>query len=94
MREQLEVLRAAAMAELGDGASAEQIEAVRVRVLGRGGELTDVMRRMREVPNEERPAIGQLVNQIKAKLKAESRLSRSACAQPSSRARSARRVST
>src|SRR5258708_22859323 len=65
MREQLEALRAAAMAELGDGASAEQIEAVRVRVLGRGGELTDVMRRMREVPNEERPAIGQLVNQIK-----------------------------
>lgn len=65
MREQLEALRAAAMAELGDGASAEQIEAVRVRVLGRGGELTDVMRRMREVRNEERPAIGQLVNQIK-----------------------------
>ena len=65
MREQLEALRAAAMAELGDSASAEQIEAVRVRVLGRGGELTDVMRRMREVPNEERPAIGQLVNQIK-----------------------------
>ena len=38
-------LEQAAMAELGDGASAEQIEAVRVRVLGRGGELTDVMRR-------------------------------------------------
>src|ERR1700720_854740 len=68
MREQLEALRAAAMAELGDGASAEQIEAVRVRVLGRGGELTDVMRRMREVPNEERPAIGQLVNQIKREI--------------------------
>jgi phenylalanyl-tRNA synthetase alpha chain len=65
MREQLEALRAAAMAELGDGASAEQIEAVRVRVLGRGGELTDVMRHMREVAAEDRPAIGQLVNQIK-----------------------------
>jgi len=63
MREQLEALRAAAIAELGDSASAEQIEAVRVRVLGRGGELTDVMRRMREVAPEERPAIGQLVNQ-------------------------------
>jgi phenylalanyl-tRNA synthetase alpha chain len=65
MREQLEALRATAMAELDDGASAEQIEAVRVRVLGRGGELTDVMRRMREVAAEDRPAIGQLVNQIK-----------------------------
>jgi phenylalanyl-tRNA synthetase alpha chain len=68
MREQLEALRAAAMAELGDGARAEQIEAVRVRVLGRGGELTDVMRRMREVVAEERPAIGQLVNQIKREI--------------------------
>ena len=68
MREQLEALRAAAMAELGDGASAEQIEAVRVRVLGRGGELTEMMRRMREVAAEERPAIGQLVNQIKREI--------------------------
>ena len=68
MREQLEALRTAAIAELGDGATAEQIEAVRVRVLGRGGELTDVMRRMREVVPEERPAIGQLVNQIKREI--------------------------
>src|SRR3984893_12491728 len=68
MREQLEALRAAAMAELGDGASAEQIEAVRVRVLGRGGELTDVMRRMREVAAGDGPAIGQLVNQIKREI--------------------------
>jgi phenylalanyl-tRNA synthetase alpha chain len=65
MREQLENLRAAAMAELTDDADAAQIEAVRVRVLGRGGELTEIMRRMREVPAEERPAVGQLVNEIK-----------------------------
>lgn len=65
MREQLESLRAAAMAELTDDADAARIEAVRVRVLGRGGELTEIMRRMREVPAEERPAIGQLVNEIK-----------------------------
>ena len=50
MKEQLEALRAGAMARLGDDAGAEEIEAVRVRVLGRGGELTEVMRRMREVP--------------------------------------------
>ncbi len=70
MKEQLEALRAGAMARLGDDAGAEEIEAVRVRVLGRGGELTEVMRRMREVPAEERPALGQLVNQIKRELEA------------------------
>jgi phenylalanyl-tRNA synthetase alpha chain len=53
------------MGELSDSATDEQIEAVRVRVLGRSGELTEIMRGMRNVPNEERPAMGQLINQIK-----------------------------
>ena len=58
------------MAELTDDATDAQIDAVRVRVLGRSGELTEIMRRMREVPNEERRAIGQLVNEIKRQLEA------------------------
>jgi phenylalanyl-tRNA synthetase alpha chain len=68
MREQLEEIRNRALNELADGAGAEQIENVRVRVLGRAGELTEIMRRMREVPNEERPAIGRLVNEIKTQI--------------------------
>ena len=70
MKEQLEQIRARALAELAGGATAEQIENVRVRVLGRGGEITDIMRRMREVPEAERPAIGQLANQIKRDIEA------------------------
>ena len=54
----------------GDGASEAQIENVRVRVLGRAGELTEIMRRMREVPNAERPAMGRLVNEIKGAVEA------------------------
>ncbi len=65
MREKLEAIRLAALAELGDGAGPDQIETVRVRVLGRTGELTEIIRRIRELPAEERPLIGQLVNQIK-----------------------------
>src|ERR1700732_2338948 len=70
MRQQLEEIRSRALAELGDEASADQIEAVRVRVLGRSGELTEITRRMREVPNEEKPLIGRLVNEIKGELEA------------------------
>ncbi|MGH7905488.1 MAG: phenylalanine--tRNA ligase subunit alpha, partial [Candidatus Binataceae bacterium] len=70
MKEQLEEIRTRSIAELGDGANAAQIENVRVRVLGRGGELTEIMRRMREAPPAERPAIGHLVNQLKAELEA------------------------
>jgi phenylalanyl-tRNA synthetase alpha chain len=74
MKEQLEQIRTRALQELSDGATEEQIEAVRVRVLGRSGELTEIMRRMPEVPREERPAIGRLVNEIKNEL--EERLTR------------------
>ncbi|MGH7933623.1 MAG: phenylalanine--tRNA ligase subunit alpha [Candidatus Binataceae bacterium] len=68
MKEQLEEIRARALQELADGATEEQIENVRVRVLGRSGDLTEIMRRMREVPNTERPAIGRLVNEVKNEL--------------------------
>jgi phenylalanyl-tRNA synthetase alpha chain len=65
VREQLEEVKNRAMAELSDSATDDQIEAVRVRVLGRSGELTEIMRGMRNVPNDERPAMGQLINQLK-----------------------------
>ncbi|MGH7915832.1 MAG: phenylalanine--tRNA ligase subunit alpha [Candidatus Binataceae bacterium] len=68
MKEQLEEIRARALDQLADGATQEQIENVRVRVLGRAGELTEIMRRLRDVPNDERPAIGRLVNDIKREI--------------------------
>ena len=68
MKEQLEQIRTRALKELAEGASEEQIDTVRVRVLGRSGELTEIMRHMPEVPRQERPAIGRLVNEIKTEL--------------------------
>jgi phenylalanyl-tRNA synthetase alpha chain len=70
MKDQLEEIRTRALRELADDATEAAIENVRVRVLGRSGELTEIMRRMREVAPAERPAIGQLVNQIKGELEA------------------------
>ncbi|HUY18479.1 MAG TPA: phenylalanine--tRNA ligase subunit alpha [Candidatus Binataceae bacterium] len=70
MKDQLEEIRIRALRELADDATEAAIENVRVRVLGRSGELTEIMRRMREVAPAERPAIGQLVNQIKGELEA------------------------
>ncbi|MDB5107508.1 MAG: Phenylalanyl-tRNA synthetase alpha chain [Candidatus Binatus sp.] len=70
MREHVEEIRRRAIAELGEDGEETHIVAVRVRVLGRSGELTEIMRGMRAVPNEERPAIGQLINQIKREVEA------------------------
>ncbi len=68
MKDRLEDIRRRALAELGDDAGDEQIEGVRVRVLGRSGELTEIMRGLRDVPAPERPAMGQLVNRIKQEI--------------------------
>src|SRR5208282_1623623 len=68
MKEQLEEIRRRALAELADDATADAIEAVRVRILGRSGDLTEIMRGMRDVPQAERPLIGKLINDIKGEV--------------------------
>ena len=56
----------AALAE--DGAD---IEALRIKYLGKKGELTAVLRGMGKLSAEERPVIGQLANDIRAEIEAE-----------------------
>ncbi len=70
VRQSLEAIRAQALAELAESSGLDQIESVRVRVLGRSGELTELIRSMRELPEHERPAVGQLANQVKREIEA------------------------
>jgi phenylalanyl-tRNA synthetase alpha chain len=65
MREALQRIRAEALAALAQDPSEDAIEAARVRYLGRKGELTTVMREMRDVAPADRPAMGALLNEIK-----------------------------
>jgi phenylalanyl-tRNA synthetase alpha chain len=65
MREVLIELRTAALEALKRCREESDVEAVRVAYLGRKGELTTVVRGMRDVPPEERPEIGRLLNAIK-----------------------------
>ena len=45
--------------------SDQDTEELRIRFLGKKGELTSVLRNMGQVPPEERPQIGQLVNNLR-----------------------------
>ena len=65
MQEELARLRAAALAEIGSCADAGELEAVRVRYLGRKGLLTQAVRGLAAVAPADRPALGALVNQAK-----------------------------
>jgi phenylalanyl-tRNA synthetase alpha chain len=70
MLQQLENLAAAAQSELAQLADSESLTAWNRRYLGRQGELTLILRRMGELPKEERPAFGQRANQLKNALEA------------------------
>ena len=66
MKEQIEKIRQDAMTALANIAASEELEAVRVRFLGKKGELTAVLKGLGGVSPEERPAIGQLANEVRA----------------------------
>ena len=68
MRSALERIRHSALADLDKCEDSPALEDIRVRVLGRKGELTAVLRGMREVAESERPAMGELANTIKAEI--------------------------
>jgi len=65
MREQLEQLRSDALKAIGSASGEEQLQAVRVRLLGRKGELTALMKGLGALSPDERPLIGQLVNSVR-----------------------------
>lgn len=66
MKEKLEKLRAEALAEIDSANALDNLNDLRVKLLGKKGELTVLLKSMKEVPPEERPAFGQLVNDARA----------------------------
>jgi phenylalanyl-tRNA synthetase alpha chain len=55
----------AAAEELSTAADAKEIEAIRVKYLGRKGIVQDLMKGLREASTEDRPRIGQAANELK-----------------------------
>ena len=68
MKQQLEAIRASAMEAILGTEKAEDLEALRVKYLGKKGELTAVLKQMGKLSPEERPVIGQLANEVRGKL--------------------------
>ena len=65
MREQLEKLKIEALRVIGDASGEDALQNIRVRFLGRKGEMTALMKGLGSLSPEERPAVGQLVNTIR-----------------------------
>jgi len=68
MENKLREIRERVLAELSQAKATAQLEQIRVGVLGKKGELTALLRGMGQLPAEERPKMGQLVNDVRKAL--------------------------
>ena len=68
MKEKLEQIRREALAALSETKTAQDLDALRVKYLGKKGALTAVLKQMGGLSAEERPIIGQLANEVREAL--------------------------
>ncbi|MCX6338851.1 MAG: phenylalanine--tRNA ligase subunit alpha [Candidatus Aureabacteria bacterium] len=70
MRDKIESLRAEARGLIEECSSLELLDTLRVRFLGRKGELTAMLRGLGMLPAEQRPLLGQAINSLKNDIRA------------------------
>ena len=83
MKERLEQIEREAAEALAGVSTERGLEDARLRFLGKKGEMTNVLRGMANIAKEDRPAVGQLVNETRARVEslfaqAESEISKKA----------------
>lgn len=66
MKERLEEIRQKALDALAQANISEDIDSLRVKFLGKKGELTAILKQMGSLSPEERPAVGQLANVVRS----------------------------
>lgn len=65
MKEKLDSIKAAALKMIDSASNSAELNDVRVKYLGKSGEISSLMRDMANVPKEERREIGMLVNELR-----------------------------
>lgn len=68
MQEKLKNIQDVALEEISNAKTSSEVEEIRVKYLGKKGELTTILRGMKDVSKEERPIVGKMVNEVKAVL--------------------------
>ena len=68
MKEQLQNIKEQALKTIGDCVDVKQLDELRVKYLGKKGELTAILKSMGKLSAEERPVMGQLANDVRQSL--------------------------
>ncbi|MBT2215201.1 phenylalanine--tRNA ligase subunit alpha [Virgibacillus dakarensis] len=65
MKEQLEALKAEALARIAETNDRKELQTIRVAYLGKKGSITGILKGMGKLPKEERPVIGEVANHVR-----------------------------
>jgi len=65
MNEKLQEIREKALSQIGTASNLDALNDIRVNVLGKKGELTAILKSMKDVAPEDRPKVGQMVNETR-----------------------------
>ncbi len=68
MKEKLEQIKAEALSKIENSDALEKLNEIRVSYLGKKGELTAVLKSMKDVAPEDRPKVGQMVNETREEI--------------------------
>lgn len=68
MKEKLQHIKNTALEELNKISDKAEIENIRIKYLGKKGELTQILRGMGKLSSEERPVIGKLANEVRGSI--------------------------
>ena len=68
MKEKLSQIKELAASRLSQAADLKALDAIRVDILGKKGELTQILKGMGALSPEERPKMGQMVNSVRAEI--------------------------
>ncbi|RKD32534.1 phenylalanine--tRNA ligase subunit alpha [Thermohalobacter berrensis] len=65
MKEKLEAIRKKAIEKIENSSTLDELEEIRISILGKKGELTQILRGMKDLSKEERPIVGKMANEIR-----------------------------
>lgn len=70
MKEKLELLKSQAISAVNEAQDSAALEEIRIKYLGKKGELTAILKMMGSLSAEERPIVGQIANQVRSDIDA------------------------
>ena len=68
MKERMEAIKAKAFERIQNAKSIDELSEIKTSILGKKGELTSVLKGMKDVAPEDRPKVGQMVNEARASI--------------------------